>query len=471
MNAIYKRLLSIMFIYFLSLTLISCGSGGGSSAAPSNSKAITSYSINGESGVINNQNQNIFVSLPRGTNFESLVATFKYDGAKVSVNGVTQVSEQTTNDFSKPVIYKVTAANGSTINYTVNVAYKRYFAYIYYPYADSKIYINKFEESTGVLEGFAELSINVDNYNTSQLTSSISGNYLFATNSKTITTYSMDPITGIILRIAASENIFPGSAGPTVVDPLGKYIYQLSNDYLAAYNTLSAFNVGLDGTVTFNNDRLVGNTEKYDMAITPSGKYAYLTHNNANTISMYGINRNTGHLDTLSESSFHQGNDARKIVIDPLGKYVYVSSYQGQAIYMYQIDQNTGLLSALDTQYIKADITPLSIMRIDPSGKYLYTDCNYNKQGLIPRLCLFKIDQNTGQLEAQNSFIISATKVTSMEISPSGRYIYVANAPEESAATVAIIKTYKLDQIPNKLNYVGINTYPGNGLSPSIIIK
>lgn len=52
----------------------------------------------------------------------ALRATFTTTAESVSVNGVTQVSGATANDFTAPVTYRLTAADGSTKDYTVIVS-------------------------------------------------------------------------------------------------------------------------------------------------------------------------------------------------------------------------------------------------------------------------------------------------------------------------------------------------------------
>ena len=56
-----------------------------------------------------------------GSHVTALVATFSTTGVNVSVEGVTQASGTTANDFSNPVTYWVTAADGSTQSYAVHV--------------------------------------------------------------------------------------------------------------------------------------------------------------------------------------------------------------------------------------------------------------------------------------------------------------------------------------------------------------
>ncbi|WP_078125217.1 DUF1566 domain-containing protein [Leptospira alexanderi] len=62
----------------------------------------------------------ITVQVPFGA-IHRLKATFISTGTSVEVNGVPQTSSQTVNDFSSPVIYRVTATDKSVKDYTVQV--------------------------------------------------------------------------------------------------------------------------------------------------------------------------------------------------------------------------------------------------------------------------------------------------------------------------------------------------------------
>ncbi len=59
--------------------------------------------------------------VPFGTNISNLVATFSTTGDSVAVGTTTQVSGVNANDFTSPVDYTVTAADGGTQVYTVTV--------------------------------------------------------------------------------------------------------------------------------------------------------------------------------------------------------------------------------------------------------------------------------------------------------------------------------------------------------------
>ncbi len=64
---------------------------------------------------------NITVYVPFGTSVSSLIPVFSHTGASVTVNGITQISETSANDFTNPVVYSVLAADGTKKNYTVTV--------------------------------------------------------------------------------------------------------------------------------------------------------------------------------------------------------------------------------------------------------------------------------------------------------------------------------------------------------------
>jgi hypothetical protein len=81
-------------------------------------KEITAYSLLGVSSTI--EGAAISITLPYGTNLTSLVATFSTTGASVRVGNTIQTSGATANNFTSPVIYTVTAADGSTRKYTVS---------------------------------------------------------------------------------------------------------------------------------------------------------------------------------------------------------------------------------------------------------------------------------------------------------------------------------------------------------------
>jgi hypothetical protein len=92
-------------------------------AAPRADKAITSFWIlkPEASGQIDEDSKTIAVMVPHGTDLSSLVAAFSTTGICVSVDDTEQTSGVTINDFTEPLLYAVSAEDGSTAAYRVSV--------------------------------------------------------------------------------------------------------------------------------------------------------------------------------------------------------------------------------------------------------------------------------------------------------------------------------------------------------------
>ena len=102
---------------------MACGAPGLAPAPRGSEKSITSFSFvsPAASGSIDQDGHTIHVEVPAGTVVSSLVAVFATTGVRVTVADTEQQSGSTENDFSIPLSYVVTAADGTTASYTVTV--------------------------------------------------------------------------------------------------------------------------------------------------------------------------------------------------------------------------------------------------------------------------------------------------------------------------------------------------------------
>lgn len=96
---------------------------GGTLQMKSSAKAITEFSFAplSTSRVIDEGQKTIVVTVPWTTDVTSLIASFATTGTGVTIQGARQVAGATVNNFTNPVIYTVTAEDGTTVDYTVTV--------------------------------------------------------------------------------------------------------------------------------------------------------------------------------------------------------------------------------------------------------------------------------------------------------------------------------------------------------------
>ena len=95
-------------------------------ATASSAKEITAFTVSGQSGSstitsTGNTTGTIAITVPNATNVTALVATFTHTGSSIAIASVAQVSATTANNFTSPVSYVVTAADGSTKTWSVTI--------------------------------------------------------------------------------------------------------------------------------------------------------------------------------------------------------------------------------------------------------------------------------------------------------------------------------------------------------------
>jgi hypothetical protein len=112
-----KLWLILGMVLVVAFTMIACNSDDTKSSA----KVMKTFSISGATGIINETNKTIAVTLPYGTSVTALVATFTTTGSNVKVGSTVQTSGSTSNNFTSPVSYTVTAEDSSSVIYVVTV--------------------------------------------------------------------------------------------------------------------------------------------------------------------------------------------------------------------------------------------------------------------------------------------------------------------------------------------------------------
>jgi len=140
MNRLNNITKPLMWFMALVLTAFMAGCGGGSSSSSSvpsllnSAKSINTFSIawstglapDTATGTIDQTLKTIKATVPHATLLTPMIATFTASpGVSVTVGTapvVTQVSGETENDFTLPVSYKVTAADGTYATYIVLIS-------------------------------------------------------------------------------------------------------------------------------------------------------------------------------------------------------------------------------------------------------------------------------------------------------------------------------------------------------------
>jgi YVTN family beta-propeller protein len=257
----------------------------------------------------------ITVKVPNLAVVTGLVATFATTGDSVAVSAVPQTSGTTVNDFSSPVTYTVTAADGSTKNFTVTLAY-------------TSLAASSF--STGSGSGPVGVAVN---------TAANGGNgILYVTLSDTNAVVYYNAATGAYLYGTLAASRFATGTYPVgvAVNPTangGNGILYVSNN---VGNTMTY----LDATTGANLGSLATGSGPGGVAFNPVADIVYVANMSSPTVT-YLTAAAAGYLNgTFPASSFSTGTRSQRVAVNP-------SALSGSGI-LYVTDYDAGTVTYLN---------------------------------------------------------------------------------------------------------------------------
>jgi len=131
-------------------------------------------------------------------------------------------------------------------------------------------------------------------------------------------------------------------------------------------------------------------------AIHPSGKFAYVINELANTITLLGYQIESGQLKALQTittlpPNYNETSYTAEVVVHPSGKFLYGSNRGHDSLAVYRIEPDTGLLTAIE-QVSTGGQTPRNFA-IDPTGQFCLAENQASNTVVV-----FRINPETGAL-------------------------------------------------------------------------
>jgi 6-phosphogluconolactonase (cycloisomerase 2 family) len=209
-----------------------------------------------------------------------------------------------------------------------------------------------------------------------------------------------------------------GGDGPLPPTSYDYYIYVANGD-----DTVSAFALDPEtGALTPGPlINLKTDMQPQSLAVTPSGKFAYVVGSYYNTVYAYSIDPVTGAWNGVPGTPFWPGVRPSRIAVDPTGRYVYVVSYDNGAVAALRINADSGALSLVPGSPFPAAGGPFEIA-VEPEGKFAYV-LNADTETVTA----FAIDGATGALTSLGAPVAVGSDPQSLTVDPSGRHLYVPN--------------------------------------------
>jgi 6-phosphogluconolactonase len=189
------------------------------------------------------------------------------------------------------------------------------------------------------------------------------GKFLFATDltGGQIFAYQIDQSNGALSAVAGSPFLVPANGQPSidVIDSTGKFLYaSLISGGVAAF----ALDSSTGALTDVPGSPFPTSAEPTFIAVTPSGKFIYVSNSLDGSIDGFAIDTSSGALSKVMGSPFSTAFSATNIVVDPSGSFLYVSIYTDSTIYGFSLDSSTGSLSALTGSPFPSVPNPTNLM-------------------------------------------------------------------------------------------------------------
>jgi 6-phosphogluconolactonase len=270
--------------------------------------------------------------------------------------------------------------------------------------------------------------------------------YAYVTNStaNTVSPYAINATSGVLTAgTALTTGTQPYSVS---VDPTGRFAYVAnhSSNNISAYSidgagALSA--IDANGAVSGYQATIAAGTYPISVTVHPSGKFAYVVNESSADISVYSIDSTTGALSAIdangalgTQASIATGLTPYAVTIDPTGYFAYVANYgnvtnPAGTISEYAINQTSGALTSIGTVTAGAGASSIAI---DPTSKFAVVT-----NQVAENVMSFTI--TSGALTPADMKPLTGSSPRSVAINPNtGGYAYVANANSGDVSAFSI---------------------------------
>jgi 6-phosphogluconolactonase len=164
-------------------------------------------------------------------------------------------------------------------------------------------------------------------------------------------------------------------------------------------------------------------TAPRSIAVAPSGRFVYATNYLSGHISGYMVNRETGALTQIANSSVPTGSNPSSIAVDPTGRFIYVANRGSGDVSAYRIDKANGTLSPIPGSPYPVASAPVSLA-VEPAGKFLYIADS--------GISAYQIDNSTGRLTpVPGSPFAPGSEPQFLVVAPGGKFVYAVGGDNE----------------------------------------
>lgn len=257
-----------------------------------------------------------------------------------------------------------------------------------------------------------------------------------------LASFRVDPATGRLTPVSVVE----GGDDPAYLLPDHTGRFLLSAYYQA--NKIAVHALDQDGTIRTEPLQSIPTAEHaHGIALDSANRIAFVPHTGANRIYQFHFDGGTGRLSPVDPPfvSTPAEDQPRHIALHRSDRWAYTSNEAGDSIGVFAVDATAGTLERIQTlSTIPDDFdgsqNSTARCEMTPDGRFVYV-ANRGHDSIAG----FAIDQETGRVTSLGQTPTEATP-RSFTIDPSGRFLYAAGQGSGRIAAYRIAEDGRLDR-------------------------
>lgn len=302
------------------------------------------------------------------------------------------------------------------------------------------------------------------------VTCKVAGRFAYVANNglgiDSVSAYSINSTTGLLTPLAGSPVPAGGIPISVAVRPDGKFLYVVNPSGAPnADGAFTVFSINDDtGALTpVANGPFAASEPMFQVAIDPTGKFAFAPNYTSPSVSAFSIDATTGVPTEVSGSPFPCIGFPISVAVDPGSKFVYVGTQGGGpnnigAICAYAMDSSTGALSPVAGSPFLGGIA-VRALTVDLTGTFLFAT-------VFDGVAVFRITASGALTQVGGStFGVSGVNPETVAVDPAGKFVYVGN---NSPGSNSLIFAFAIDAATGSLTQIGGSPFP-TGNAPAFI--
>jgi 6-phosphogluconolactonase (cycloisomerase 2 family) len=310
------------------------------------------------------------------------------------------------------------------------------------------------------------------------------GKFLYVPNSDSndVSAYSINASTGALTEIAGSPFGADQMPALATADPAGQFLYVINQGNPIVSPAISSYAIGANGALTENQASPFPVTTGLPPPspalfnkpiVHSSGKYVYLTNAVMNGM-LYGASADaTGTLTELPGMPQRVGDIAGYGVFDPTGTFLYVPhdsfnfTTDKGGVAIFKLNPNSGVLTSQGE--VATNATRAFFATLTPSGKFLLVANQFSSTNTSPgRIAVFALDASSGIPTPVAGSPFATGGITSVVVAhPTKNFVYANSAV--GADLTASITAFKIDPDTGVLTPVTGSPFATGGQNPSFV--